>query len=198
MFLDDIFVGLDTANCIPILRILADEFQDFQIFISTYDRHWFEVAKRHSAIDGKSNWKTAELYVGNEQGFEKPIIVMGESYIEKAIQYLHDRTKPDYPAAANYFRKALEEMLPKYILPSETVDGEFAQIPAYKHTKWVTATQKFLGRTYNDTSIIDNIKVLLPTILHPLSHHEITSPIYKSDLVAIQGYIIGLESYLLC
>lgn len=196
LFLDDIFVGLDTGNRLPILQILQNEFQDFQIFISTYDRHWFEVAKRHFENTVGSNWKMVELYVGKEQAFEKPIIVMGESYIEKAIQYLHDRTKPDYPAAANYFRKALEEIIPKYLLPSETVDGEFAQIPAYKLTKWVSAAKKFLDKTYNDISIINDIKTLLPTILHPLSHHEITAPIYKTDLVAIQGYIIALENYL--
>jgi hypothetical protein len=30
-----------------------------------------------------------------------------KSHFEKGSQYLHDRQKPDYPAAANYFRKAL-------------------------------------------------------------------------------------------
>lgn len=48
LYLDDVFIGLDTSNRIPLLEILKDEFinQDFQIFISTYDRQWFELARQ--------------------------------------------------------------------------------------------------------------------------------------------------------
>src|SRR5690606_27326487 len=43
IYLDDIFIGLDTSNRIPIINILKKDFQDYQIFISTYDKNFFEV-----------------------------------------------------------------------------------------------------------------------------------------------------------
>ena len=34
-FLDDIFIGLDIANRLPLLEILESDFPDYQIFIIT-------------------------------------------------------------------------------------------------------------------------------------------------------------------
>ena len=60
VFLDDVFLGLDTGNRIPLMNILNSEFNDWQIFITTYDRHWFEIARRH--LIGK--WEKLEMYAG--------------------------------------------------------------------------------------------------------------------------------------
>jgi hypothetical protein len=38
LFLDDIFIGLDIANRLPLLTILESEFSEYQIFITTYDK----------------------------------------------------------------------------------------------------------------------------------------------------------------
>jgi len=45
LFLDDIFIGLDIANRLSLLKILETEFPDYQIFITTYDKPWFEHAR---------------------------------------------------------------------------------------------------------------------------------------------------------
>ena len=77
--MDDIFIGLDTSNRFPILNIVKDEFKDYQVFITTYDRQLFELAKRKFEIEIPGKWKTTELYVDYDnigtQRFEKPIIV---------------------------------------------------------------------------------------------------------------------------
>ncbi|TAE04340.1 MAG: ATP-binding protein, partial [Bacteroidetes bacterium] len=59
LFLDDVFIGLDMSNRLPLLDILKTEFADYQIFMTTYDRHWFEVAKRYLP-----DWQHIEMYVG--------------------------------------------------------------------------------------------------------------------------------------
>jgi len=46
LFLDDVLIGLDTSNRFPILYILKEEFKEHQIFVTTYDRHLFELAKK--------------------------------------------------------------------------------------------------------------------------------------------------------
>jgi hypothetical protein len=45
LFLDDIFIGLDIANRLPLLTILKNEFPEYQVFITTYDKPWFEHAR---------------------------------------------------------------------------------------------------------------------------------------------------------
>ena len=59
LFLDDIFIGLDISNRLPLLEILESNFQEYQIFVTTYDKPWFEYAK--SFLEGKTGWKTMEF-----------------------------------------------------------------------------------------------------------------------------------------
>jgi hypothetical protein len=194
LFLDDVFIGLDLTNRIPILDILKNEFSDYQIFISTYDRHLYELAKNKFETEVPGKWKSIEMYVGkdqlNNQSIEKPILVVGENYFEKAIQYLHDFKKPDYPASANYFRKALEKILLEEVPHYEKADlDNKIQILDYKLGPLIYRTKRFLERTNNSTETINKIISLLPALLHPLSHHEFTSPVYKGELQIIENLI---------
>jgi len=96
LFLDDIFIGLDIGNRLPLLEILEAEFQDYQIFITTYDKPWFEYAR--GFLEGKSGWKTMEFYAqSNNQGFEVPMIFDNQDLIDKAEKHLQ---QSDYKAAA--------------------------------------------------------------------------------------------------
>ncbi|WP_079242460.1 ATP-binding protein [Chryseobacterium indologenes] len=199
LYLDDVFVGLDTANRIPILNILKNEFSDYQKFISTYDRHWFELAKKYFEINSSEKWKIIEMYVGldtdpiSNNKINKPIIIEGESNFDKATRYLNHRSAPDFPASANYFRKALEELIKEFIPKWETADAENTQIPDYQLTQLILRAKRFLGNSGNSTEYVDIIYSLLSALLHPLSHHEITSPLYRRELVIIQDSFIKLK-----
>ncbi|OKS86667.1 AAA family ATPase [Mucilaginibacter polytrichastri] len=200
LYLDDIFVGLDAGNRLPILQIIENEFAEYQIFISTYDRHWYELASRYFQKSSSNNWLALEFYVGQgeENGihFDKPIITKGESNLEKAIKYLHHKTDPDYPAAGNCFRKYLEELLPKYIPPIELTDANNQQLADFKTTKIIELSISFLKRTFNDPSNLESIYSLLHGVIHPLSHYSIKGPVYKRELQIIESSIIALESQL--
>jgi energy-coupling factor transporter ATP-binding protein EcfA2 len=194
LFLDDVFIGLDLTNRLPILDIIKNEFSDYQVFISTYDRHLYELAKRKFETEVPGKWKSIELYVGKDQidnqPVDRPILVVGESHFEKATQYLHDRRKPDYPAAANYFRKALEQIILEEVPAYEKADTENKiQILDYKLGPLIYKTKRFLERLNQSTETIDKIITLLPSLLHPLSHHEITSPVYRGELQVIESLI---------
>jgi len=200
LFLDDVFIGLDLTNRLPILEIVKKEFSDYQVFISTYDRHLYELAKRKFETESPNKWKTIELYVGKGQvgvqTIEKPILVIGETNFDKATQYLHDRRKPDYPAAANYFRKALEELIQDLMPKWEIADTENTQLPDYQLTQLVLRVKRFLANANNNTEYIDNIISLLSSLLHPLSHHEISSPIYRGELIIIENSFLKLRQQL--
>lgn len=201
LFLDDVFVGLDTSNRFPILNILKEEFKEYQIFVTTYDRNLFELAKRKFEIEIPGKWKTSEFYVDHDmigaQSFEKPIIVIGESHYEKAVKFLNDREKPDYPAASNYFRKALEEIIQDYVPKYELTDAENTQIPDHKLNKLVSVTKNFLNKTGNTEININAIAVIISALLHPLSHHEIKSPIYKRELQIAENALPKLKDQLI-
>lgn len=201
LYFDDVFIGLDSSNRIPILNILRDEFSDYQKFISTYDRHWFELAKRQFQIHKEKSWKCIEMYVGHDIGpngnkINKPIINIGLSYVEKGTMYLHHSSNPDYPAAANYFRKAFEELITQKIPECEFTDGDNVQIPEYRLSKLLERCCRTFEKVNINIHYVNIIQGYLCSLLHPLSHHEITSLIYKRELMYIETAFYKLKEQL--
>lgn len=200
LFLDDVFIGLDSGNRLPIAKILNDEFKDYQIFITTYDRNWFEVAQRFFNGHAGANWKSAELYSTvvtlGPINFDKPILLPYEENFDKAIFYLHHKSKPDYPAAANFFRKAAEEVLKLNLPDHETRDENYISIDNYKLGPLVNVGLNFLHKISYDQSLLIELKNALPTLLHPLSHYDLTAQVYKNELEEMQKLIPKLEKYL--
>ena len=83
LFLDDVFIGLDIANRLPLLKIIDEHFGDYQIFITTYDKPWFEYAK--SFLGGNAGWKTMEFYAQqSSSGYEIPCIFDNQDLLNKA------------------------------------------------------------------------------------------------------------------
>lgn len=187
LFLDDVFIGLDTSNRLPLLEILQKFsakrtkpfFKDFQIFITTYDRYWFEIAKK-SLID---SWTTVEMFVGEaritaEQKIcEKPVIVQENlGNLEKAKRYFDAF---DYFSAGNWLRKALEEELERLV--PQTYRIEVNKLESLIDKLFVY---------YTDLSCIDliptelkiELKTFKDSVLNPSSHFNLQSPIYKAEI----------------
>jgi energy-coupling factor transporter ATP-binding protein EcfA2 len=115
LFLDDIFIGLDIANRLPLLDILDHEFPEYQIFITTYDKPWFEYAK--GFLDNKKSWKTMEFYAQQtKEGYEIPCIFDDLDFLKKAEYHLQHS---DYKAAAVYTRSAFEKIIRDYCEKTE-------------------------------------------------------------------------------
>lgn len=179
IFLDDVFIGLDLSNRLPLLDILSKEFSNSQIFLTTYDRHWFEVAKRYLG----STWKSIEMYASDveNQKFEEPLILTGlDDHFEKALAYLKLK---DYPASLNYLRKEIESLV------SERLPEELARViegkPQALSHRW-----KLLIDYYNDCGkgelINDSIRKEFDlsrlSLFNPQSHDNLSSPVYQFEL----------------
>jgi hypothetical protein len=125
LFLDDIFIGLDNSNRMPLLNILTkadlgdgSTFRHHQLFLTTYDREWFEFAKSYL----KAGWQKFEFYVDEQSAaFERPFIKSSETYREAAWSSF---LKFDYPGSANYLRKAIESLI-RNILPENMLHQGF-------------------------------------------------------------------------
>ncbi|MCL1495413.1 MAG: AAA family ATPase [Pseudanabaena sp. Salubria-1] len=100
LVLDDVLIGLDMSNRLPVIDILKELFTDYQIFLMTYDKEWYEILKRHFP-----SWKIIELYAGKGIDYEMPILVENKKYLEKARAYLSSN---DHKATAIYLRTAFE------------------------------------------------------------------------------------------
>lgn len=197
MFLDDIFIGIDSSNRWAILEILEHKFTDFQIIMTTYDRSWYCLARNYLANLRKSKWKFINLYSlpkkENDHQFFVPILTEGKSAYDKAKDYLHGQRSVDLPAAANYFRKALEELISEKHLPKELfLSDDFTLIPCYKLTKHVRILADLFRKIGENANNILTIEAYLHPLIHPLSHFEEEAQVYRSELVAVEEAIKGL------
>jgi len=188
LFLDDIFLGLDMSNRLPLLRIFNSEFKEWQIFITTYDRHWYEVAK-FSLSD--SQWDSIEMYSTyvDALNFEVPIIYSNSlNYLGKA-QFYFKRGNIDYPACGNYLRKEFERVLKdllygKYLLSSNSKTGEVKRIEELGDlwSNFYSSKGSLLEKLGFEKIIYQEFDELAKTILNPLSHDNLDKPIYKGEL----------------
>ena len=110
LVLDDVLVGLDMGNRVPVLRILKDEFADWQIVLLTHDRIWYEMVLTDSDA---ATWQAYELWLADDG--VTPIHKKRESgpdfFLGKARNHLANN---DDRAAGMYTRVAFETKVKKY------------------------------------------------------------------------------------
>lgn len=102
--LDDVLIGLDMQNRLPVLDILDDEyFKDFQIFLFTFDRVWFDIVKIRFP-----HFQKLEIHSLPCGAYETISIRNAKSYLEKAEEYYAQR---EIESAANFIRKYYEQTI---------------------------------------------------------------------------------------
>jgi energy-coupling factor transporter ATP-binding protein EcfA2 len=116
LVLDDVLVGLDHSNRLPVLDVLADLFSDWQVVLMTHDRGWFDLAyaKILPAV-----WCCYEIFEGDQSSpAPSPVfrsVAMDPSTDRPAriyLDYAKHMLTLNYPeAAANYARQAMEATL---------------------------------------------------------------------------------------
>lgn len=172
LFLDDIFIGLDIANRLPLLSILETEFPDYQIFITTYDKPWFEYAR--GFLEGNSAWKTMEFYAQNcKDGSDIPVIIDNQDFIAIAEQHLH---QCDYKAAAVYTRSAFEKLVRKYCEKKNKSLVFKPRIKDYSSEDFWAATKADVP---NSVNAIEQYRSL---VLNAFSHYNTERHEIKTEL----------------
>ena len=180
--LDDVLIGLDMSNRIPVLNILDEYFSDYQIFLTTYDKTWYEIVKQRT---DEKNWKYAEFYFSQTDEYEVPVYMEDRAYLEKAREYLDSK---DYKACAIYVRTAFEALIEgfcesKHLLvkyyrnPNKRDSEHFWNAIKIENEKRIEKQNPALL----NQGLIKEIELYRTRILNPLSHANITN-IYRKEL----------------
>lgn len=170
--LDDVLIGLDMSNRFPVLDILEEYFKDYQIFLMTYDKAWYEIAKQR--LDEK-NWKYTEFYFKATDEYEIPVCKEDTPYLKKAEEFLDEN---DYKACVIYLRTTFETIIKKFC-DKRNLRVRYCENPKRLDTNdfWEpikTGTKKD-GSAFLDEKIITKIEQYRTCILNPLSHASIVN-----------------------
>jgi energy-coupling factor transporter ATP-binding protein EcfA2 len=174
LVLDDILIGLDLANRLPVLKVLNEEFGGWQVLLFTFDRTWFEMAKEYTENTGLWTYLTLrEMPTVPGQPCRPNIEPCPDSL---AIAEKHFRSG-DLMAAAVYIRAAFETRI-KNVCEKNGIKVK------YKHdSKSVKADELWQGiverqkerQGKNQTDFIpsclmNDVETVRSTILNSLSH----------------------------
>lgn len=177
--LDDVLIGLDMSNRLPVLNTLNDYFPDHQIFLTTYDKAWYEIVKQRTSRGGK--WKYAEFYFSQTDEYEVPIYMEDKAYLEKAREYLDAN---DYKACAIYVRTAFEAAIKQYC-EKKDLAIKYRENPKDLRSDdfWVPIKMEkdAAGLPFLDLRVVDKIEWARKFILNELSHATFATT-YRKEL----------------
>ncbi len=177
--LDDVLIGLDMSNRLPVLDILDEYFSDYQFFLTTYDKAWYEIVKQRTSHSGQ--WKAVEFYFSQTDECEVPIYMEDKAYLEKAREYLDSN---DYKACAIYVRTAFEAVIKQYC-EKKGLAIKYQENPKDLRSEDFWAPIKMekdeVGLLLLDLRIVDEIERARKFILNELSHATFAN-IYRKEL----------------
>ncbi|MCK4406471.1 MAG: hypothetical protein KAV44_02220 [Bacteroidales bacterium] len=199
LVLDDVFIGLDTSNRLPFLKILNDKFSDHQIFITTYDKSWYELVKS----ENKPNWEFAELYIKEEHqnGYEIPILHNKTDFIDRAEYYLNDIV--DLKASASYIRSEFERLV-KNFCDKKKIAVKYNKNQSKVSSEDFWSVSK--AQTYTDDNgdtvkyiteeLRNNIETQRTLVMNPFIHYNLNRPEFRAELVTTIDLVKQLKTAL--
>jgi len=165
LVLDDIVIGLDLSNRLPLLDILEKEFAGWQILLMTYDRVWFDMVKTRNP-----GWMHQDIFTTPEL---IPVHKSQGNYLQKAREHL---AQNDEKAAAVYTRSEFERRLREYC---ETLG---VKVPFKKRTEQISSEallSSLKEKLKNEPNweadlkpVVTGIETAQRVILNPLSHTQ--------------------------
>lgn len=181
LVLDDLLIGLDMSNRLPLLEILKKHFIDidkdkqFQVIMTTYDKVWYELVRNYF---GTEKWKYTEIYTKSlkDNDFEIPVIFNGTGYLEKAKHYLNEK---DYKASAVYLRTEFERIV------KTICDKQKIPVCYHKITKETTSEDFWTAiesQTDLDQALIHDIAIHRGVVMNPFSHYDLEKPEFEAEL----------------
>jgi AAA domain len=200
MVLDDVLIGLDQSNRIPVLDLLADKFKDWQVILLTHDRVWFEMARayhrRHSA---DKFWRYVKIHSNDDPTRAPTVTDVGSSAANEAskdAQFFLDAGHIN--AAGNYARIATELGLREFCETKKIYLAYQQQPDKIPASELLIAAQQYSkskcnGQYDNPLKAIDMYSTIL---LNQLSHGgvpAVTQHEVQGAIVAVKGLLFSVK-----
>ncbi len=205
LILDDLLLSFDMGNRESVLNIILEEYStDYQIFLLTHDRVFFDTAlsfiktynsnlSRQSSESNpnmienayKDKWKVFEMYESFlPSGIPTPVITEYKSNLQKALFYFTDLDRIDYNACGNNLRAALEEFFRNFIPLKFFRDKCGKPIPADTLTlsSLIDKCIEYFNHLGWDISILDKLNRYRERALNKTSHYNPKSNYFKKEL----------------
>lgn len=197
MVLDDVIVGLDQSNRLPVLDLLADKFKDWQIIILTHDRIWFDMTRsyhrRHQAdrfwaysvLNPAPNLLTCPTPLSVSSSAPKEAIGLARNFLAEG--HINAAGNATRIAAERAIREFCEE---KKIPVKYQVDHEkIAFADFYKAAReWSNKSSQAIYR-----DVLDNLQMYVEILLNRLSHGG-TPQLERYD---VEGAITATDALIL-
>jgi hypothetical protein len=173
MVLDDVLIGLDISNRLPLLELLRLEFPYHQILLLTHDELWFNIAREHTQHWG--TWRTAQLFA-ETTGPTTPLCPRLKDTTDDLTFAERYRAAHDLRSAAVYIRAAFESKLRK------TAEDHHIKVDYKQDVKkvsadilWAAIEAKHkdmlaVGKEFLDPNLIPSISAVRSQVLNRLSH----------------------------
>lgn len=181
LVLDDVLIGLDMSNRARVLDLLKEKFNTYQIIITTYDRPFFEMARRWANAGGCGKWEAIELFAGTYGEFEIPVVNPRKRTL--LLQSEEFWNQHHYKAAAVYARTAFEQMLKEFCGVHHVPVAYFAppkQAPA--KTLWDAVDKWLQERSLLAASVRYLVIEAQGIVLNPSAHDDPHQP-YATEVM---------------
>lgn len=194
LVLDDVLIGLDMSNRLPLLELLRVEFPYHQILLLTHDELWFNIAREHSQHWG--NWRSVEMFAELTGPSDPPIPRLKDVTDDLAVATSYLNTNELRPAAV-YVRAAFESRL-RHVCEDKHIKLDFRQDP-----KKVTADMLWTAllarhneltsksRPLLDPALIPGIEAVRSQVLNRLLHDGgigLTRPDVQAAISSIRTF----------
>ncbi|WP_158526204.1 AAA family ATPase [Pedobacter paludis] len=200
--LDDMLISLDMGNRDKVIQTFLNTgrkpelefFDKFQKLIFTHDKAFYNLCKQRIRLNlNEQDWHFKEIYLDTDKTPHRPYIDNGTDYFQRAEKHMKAF---DYPASANALRQGLEnlvfESLPNYLRLTKERKGEEITVP--KQFNDLLEGLKTLHKVFGvDVAAINDLFVYKDTLLNPLSHNNLDTPVYREELQRVLKTIPSLK-----
>ncbi len=192
--LDDVLIGIDMSNRMPVLDLLKKRFNDWQIIILTHDRTWFDIIMFQTQ---EVDWCYYEVYANkdSEQGYDRPVhrMLLQDGKLELLTRAKNHLSNNDERAAAVYSRAAFEYWVKSFCHKKNipvpfTLDNTHPEINGL----WEAIKKRLVekGTLVQYQGKIADLETFRKIVLNPWSHGA-GAHVVKAE---VQGAIAAVEA----
>ena len=183
LVLDDVLIGLDLTNRMPVLELIETRLPDYQVLLLTHDKVWFDMSQL--ALTRPEQWVVYEMHSKQVRQstylFDSPVVKpqtdkLAEHFLAMAEEHLN--TRHDNRTAALHARTAFEIKLKSYCSNRKVhvpydLDGRHLNTDHFLHA--VERRALVIRQNASRSFSIQRVKLFRDGVLNPLAHfHPVT------------------------